>query len=144
MTQVARPRQLPGDGEAAKLHGPPQSKLPSPRRDPDIRHSETMVEPVPRGNGPRMIKDAATSQLECNPGGHNMHRLRISGYRRAAVSRSRGYAGSRRLRRRSSRHSERDGQRSEHQDCGDKDGIPGIVAGALALMNQAKTSVNRI
>src|SRR2546427_266387 len=92
MIQVYTPRQLPCDGGASKLHGQPQSQLHSPRRDPDIRHSETMVEPVPRGNGPRMIKDAATSQLECNPGGHNMHRLRISGYRRAAVSRSRGYA----------------------------------------------------
>src|SRR3989441_9716253 len=121
MTKVYTPRQLPCDGGASKLHGHPQSQLHSPRRDPDIRHSETMIEPVPRGNGGRMIKDAATSQLECNPGGHNMHRLRISGYRRAAVSRSRGYACSRRLRRLSSRDSDREGHRSQHEDRGDEE-----------------------
>src|SRR5881296_2634106 len=49
-----------------------------------------------------------------------MRRLRISGYRRAPVSRSRGYAGSR-LRRRSSRYSDREGHGSEHQDRGDEE-----------------------
>src|SRR3989442_3806104 len=42
MIQVYTPRQLPCDGGASKLHGHPQSQLHSPRRDPDIRHFETM------------------------------------------------------------------------------------------------------
>src|SRR2546428_612840 len=52
-----------------------------------------------------------------------MRRLRISGYRRAPVSRSRGYTRSL-LRRRNSRYSDREGHRSEHQDRGDEERHP--------------------
>src|SRR3989442_2623424 len=43
MIHVYTPRQLPCDGGASKLHGHPQSQLHSPRRDPDIRHFETIL-----------------------------------------------------------------------------------------------------
>src|SRR2546422_1948378 len=49
-----------------------------------------------------------------------MRRLRISGYRRAAVSRSRGYARSR-FRRRGSRPPDGQGYRAEHEDRGDEE-----------------------
>src|SRR2546427_5754886 len=42
MIRVYPPRQLPCGGGASKLHGHPQSQLHSPRRDPDIRHFETI------------------------------------------------------------------------------------------------------
>ena len=51
MIHVYTPRQQPCVGGASKLHGQPQSQLHSPRRDPDIRHFEAMIEPCFRATG---------------------------------------------------------------------------------------------
>src|SRR2546426_12747634 len=67
MIRVSTPRHPPCDGGASKLHGHPQSRLPSPRRDPDIRPFESILGTGRCGNGPQTIKDAATSQLERPP-----------------------------------------------------------------------------
>src|SRR2546427_10545156 len=64
MIQVYTPRQLPCVGGASKLHGHPQAQLHSPRRDPDIRHFETMLRDRAVREWAAVDKDAATSQLE--------------------------------------------------------------------------------
>src|SRR3989441_9924181 len=109
MIHVYTPRQLPCDGGASKLHGHPQSQLHSPRRNPDIRHFEAINGTVPGRNGPRTIKDAGRfttpygSSVVVEPPSPSAGRT------------------DRCLRRRSSRHPDREGCRSQHEDRGDKE-----------------------
>src|SRR5207249_12109699 len=134
MIQVYTPRQLPCDGGASKLHGHPQSQLHSPRSDPVIRHFETMIETVPRGNGPRMIKDAAISQLACPAGG----RLRNGYGSRVVVEPTSPSAGARpEAASAAAARVIRTARATEPsiRTAATKNGIPGSVAGALALMN---------
>src|SRR2546426_2730324 len=143
MIHVYTPRHPPCVGGASKLHGHPQSQLHSPRRDPDIRHFETILGNEPCGNGPQTIKDAAISRLERPPKG----RLRKDYGSRVVVEPTSPPAGvtpeaasaaaARVIR--IARATE-----PSMRTAATKNGIPGRVAGAFALMNQAKTSVNRI
>src|SRR3989442_2617167 len=144
MTQVYTPRQVPCDGGASKLHGHPQSQLHSPRRDPDIRHFETI------------FRDRAVREWAADDKGRSHLSTRTS-----AEGRVRKDYGSRVIVELPSPAAEatpaaaasaaaarvtRNATASDPsiRTAATKNGIPGIVAGALALMNQAKTSVNRI
>src|SRR3989449_9787282 len=143
MIQVYTPRHPPCDGGASKLHGHPQSQLHSPRRDPDIRHFETILGTGRCGNGPQTINDAAISQLERPPKGT----LRKDYGSRVVVEPASPAAGA--TPEAATAGAARAIRIARATDpsmrtAATKNGIPGGVAGAFGPMNQAKTSVNRI
>src|SRR2546426_8515881 len=143
MIHVYTPRHPPCDGGASKLHGHPQSQLHSPRSDPDICHFETILGTGACGNGPQTIKDPAISQLERPSGGalRNGYGSRVVvelPSPPAGVTPEAASAVAARVIR-TARATE-----PSMRTAATKNGIPGSVAGAFGLMNQAKTSVNRI
>src|SRR6266705_4379646 len=141
MIQVYRPRQLPCDGGASKLHGHPQSQLHSPRSDPDIRHFETI------------FRDRAVREWAADDKGRSHLSTRTKGRLRkdygsrvvvelpspaaGATPEAASAAAARVIR--TARATE-----ASIRTAATKNGIPGRVAGAFGLMNKAKTSVNRI
>src|SRR2546426_5915918 len=143
MIQVYTPRHPPCDGGASKLHGNPKSQLHSPRRAPDIRHFETI------------FRDGAVREWAAGDKGRSHLSIRTSAEGRlckgygswvvvepaspaaGATPEAASAAAARVIR--TARATE-----PSIRTAATKNGIPGRVAGAFGLMNQAKTSVNRI
>src|SRR2546426_5300305 len=143
MIQVYTPRHPPCDGGASKLHGHPQSQLHSPRRDPDIRHFETMfrnraVREWAAGDKGRSYLSTRTSAEGRLPKVYGSRVVvELPSPAAGATPEAASAAAARVIR--TARATE-----PSIRTAATKNGIPGIVAGALALMNQAKTRVNRI
>src|SRR5437870_2438837 len=143
MTHVNTPRHPPCVGGASKLHGHPQSQLHSPRSDPDIRHFETI------------FRDRAVREWAADDKGRSHLSTRTSAGGRTcdgygsrvivelplpaagATPEAASAAAARVIR--TARATD-----PSIRTAATKNGIPGRVAGAFGLMNQAKTSVNRI
>src|SRR5881409_508726 len=140
MIQVYTPRHPPCDGGASKLHGHPQSQLHSPRSDPDIRHFETIFRD--RAVREWAADDKGRSHLSTRTKG----RLRKDYGSRVVVEPTSPAAGASPAA--ASAAAARVIRTARATDPSMRtaatNGIPGRVAGALGLMNQAKTSVNRI
>src|SRR5438094_2057010 len=143
MTHVYTPRHPPCVGGASKLPGHPQSQLHSPRSDPDIRHFETIFRD-------RAVREGAADdkgRSHLSTGTSARGRLRNGYGSRIVVELPSPAAGA--TPEAASAAAARVTRNATASDpsirtAATKNGIPGIVAGALALMNQAKTSVNRI
>src|SRR6059036_2906199 len=143
MIQVYTPRQLPCDGGASKLHGHPQSQLHSPRRDPDSRHFETMLRDRAvrewaggdKGRSYLSTRTSAEGRVRKDYGSRVI--VELPSPAAGAAPEAASAAAARVIR--TARATD-----PSIRTAATKNGIPGRVAGAFGLMNQAKTSVNRI
>src|SRR5437867_6564890 len=143
MIQVYTPRHPPCDGGASKLHGHPQSQLHSPRSDPDIRHFETIFRDRAvrewaaddKGRSHLSTRTSARGRLRNGYGSRVV--VELPSPAAGATSEAASAAAARVVR--TARATD-----PNIRTAATKNGIPGRVAGALGLMNQAKTSVNRI
>src|SRR5438552_11813972 len=143
MTHVYTPRHPPCVGGASKLHVHPQSQLHSPRSDPDIRHFETIFRDRAvrewaaddKGRSHLSTRTSARGRLRNGYGSRVV--VELPSPAAGATPEAASAAAARVIR--TARATD-----PSIRTAATKNGIPGRVAGALGLMNQAKTSVNRI